>query len=118
MTTVHRPAQEFLFAQELTYKLQMEDFQTSAPSLRGLHIETQMDLIIIACGNYIILQVSYQVLDKQLLRVNLEVEMADETSMTAVSIWDIMKDETCWGKQPGTQDCSLLHLHRGSIFKR
>lgn len=52
----------------------MEDLQTSAPSLTGLHTETQMDLNIITCGNYIIVQVSYLVFYKWLLGVNLEDE--------------------------------------------
>lgn len=58
--------------------LWMENLQTSAPSPRDLHIETQMDLIIIVCGNYIIHQVSYLIVYNLLLGLFWKVEMAGE----------------------------------------
>lgn len=84
-----------------------------------------MDLITVACGDYIILQVSYLVLCNCLLRVNLESGNLrwNETSTTAVSTWDTMRKPP-WKKhaEGGSQSCQgglfIYVLHKDSICKR
>lgn len=82
----------------------MEDSQPSTLSRKGLHTETQMNLITAAGGDYIILQVSYLILYIWLLGVNLVVEILGEIKQVQMQLAHQEKaslDETCWGRQPG-----------------